>query len=446
MSGELARAAIGWRQIAGLGVALVVAGQFTGWNYGLAAGGWANMVAATLLMAVLCFGLALCVAELSAARPSAGGLYVYCEAAFGPFAGYAVGFAVFAALSISTGAAVQFVSAYCEHAFGFGGWPLKLALFAAIIALHARGVGEAMRWMVGAGVLAVVAIGLFDMTMLPYFDPAKLTVDGRPPAVDLAGVIACIPFAIWLFISVEQTAAASEEVRDPARAMPRGIIAAIVILLLSALSVLLLAAGGGGVAQVGAADDPMLAAMTSPLAQGGPGPMVMIVGAGGMLGLVATLFSLIYSASRQLFALARDGHLPAVLARTNRRGAPHVALLLVGAIGVAMASVRPESILLAVVLLLSASYVVLLAAFIRLRRRQGDLHRPFRAWGGQVTAALCLCLALLVCVACFQVEVPVLVGLALLLGAAGLCYLWSRRHRAPASPAFVSPMERSSDV
>lgn len=439
----LAKSALGWRQIAGLGVALVVAGQFSGWNYGLAHG-WANMVVATLLMALLCFGLALCVAELSAAQPNAGGLYVYCEAAFGPFAGYMVGFAVFAALSIGPGAAAEFISAYCGHIFGFGGWALKLPLLAAIVALHIRGVGEAMRWLVGAGLLAVACILLFDAAMLPHFSIANLSPPGEPLHVSAAGIFACIPFAIWLFLSVEQTAAASEEVADPGRNMPRGIITAIGILLLSALGVLLLAAGGGGVQRVGAADDPLFAAMTGPNALGPSSWLVTVVGAGGILGLIATLFSLIYSASRQLFALARDGHLPAFLGRTNRLGAPYAALLLVGAVGVGASTVRPDKILLAVVLLLSASYVVLLAAFVRLRLTRPDLHRPFRAPGGIATAGLCLCLAAIVCIACFQVEAAVLMGLGLLFAVAALAYLHGRRGASSPSPPPLS--ERPYDV
>jgi hypothetical protein len=70
---------LGWPKIAGLGIALVVAGQFSGWNFGLMAGGWLNMLIATLLMALLCGGLALCVAELSTALPSAGGVFVYAQ-------------------------------------------------------------------------------------------------------------------------------------------------------------------------------------------------------------------------------------------------------------------------------------------------------------------------------------------------------------------------------
>ncbi|WP_447725857.1 amino acid permease [Sphingomonas koreensis] len=408
----LARSAVGWAQIAGLGISLVIAGQFSGWNYGLSAG-WANMVVATLLMAVLCFGLALCVAELSAARPHAGGLYAYCQAEFGRFPGYLVGVAVFGALAIGTGAASTFISAYCTHVFGFGGLPLKLLLFAVIVGIHLRGVGEAMRWMIAAGVLSVLCIGVFVLAMAPHFATANLVTPAIPLTVTPMGVFSCVPFAIWLFISVEQIAAASEEVENPGKAIPRGMLVAITTLLFSAVGILLVSAGGGGIAQVASADDPLFAALSSPLAGGGQPVVAKLVGLGGMLGLLATMFSLIYSASRQLYALARDGHLPSFVARTNGRGAPHLALLIVAGIGILTSSVEPQRILLCVVLSLTASYIVLLAAFIRQRTLEPDLHRPFRAWGGRGTALICMALACLVFAACFQLDTVVLTAVAL---------------------------------
>jgi len=399
----IAKPILGWPHVAGLGIALVVAGQFSGWNYGLVGSGWGNMVVATLLMALLCFGLALCLAELSAARPHAGGLYFYCAEAFGTLVGSAVGCAVFVALAIGTGAASEFVSAYASHVLGFGGWPLKFALFGMILALHLRGVGEAMRWMMAAGMLAIMGILLFDLAMLPHFDPANLTRAGERLHIEVAGVFACIPYAIWLFISVEQSAAASEEVGNPARDMPRGIVGAIATLLVSALGVLVLGAGASGIERIGNAADPLYAAMAS-VPAGVPHWIVVAVGLSGILGLVATLFSLIYAASRQLFALARDGFMFAPLARTNRFGSPHLALVLVSVMGLVASTVPPDRILLAVVLSLSAAYIVLLAAFIRLRIIWADIERPFRAWGGILMAAVCLLLAIALFLACFRAD------------------------------------------
>jgi len=294
-----------------------------------------------------------------------------------------------------------------------------------------------MRLMMAAGVLAILGILLFDIALLPNFDPANLTRGGEGLHVDARGVFACIPYAIWLFISVEQSAAASEEVGDPARDMPRGILVAIVTLLVSALGVLVLGVGAGGIERLGDAADPLYAAMAG--GRGVPHWIVAVVGSSGILGLIATVFSLIYAASRQIFALARDGFMPAILARTNRFASPHVALLSIGAIGLAASAVPPDRILLAVVLLLSGSYVVLLAAFIRLRLTRPDAVRPFRAWGGVPMASLCLLLAAGLFLACFRADARVLIGLCLLIALAAGNHL-IRRHRAP------DPIERIVDV
>jgi len=423
----LEKAAIGWKEIAGLGVGLVVAGQFAGWNYGLAVGGWGNMLVATGLMSMLCFGLALCVAELASALPNAGGLYTYCEAAFGRSAGYAVGVAVFTALAIGSGAAAEFISAYARSVLGVGGAPLKLALFIAIIALHVRGVGEALAALLVAGALAVVALLVFGVAMAPHFSAHNLATSGQI-SIGGAGVFACIPFAIWLFLSIEQIATSAEEAREPGRDIPKGVAAAIAVLMITALCVLVLGPGAGGVERVAKADDPLYAAMSA-VSPGATRWLAPVVGGGAVLGLIATMFSLIYGASRQLFALARDAYAPQQLAWSNHAGAPAAALLVVGAIGFPLSFVSPSKILVAVVLLLSASYVVMLAGFIRLRLRRPGLARPYRAPGGVVTAGAVLVLSVVVLIACIQSDRDVLLALSALAAAAAAWFLVAGRLR-----------------
>lgn len=427
----LNQSALGWPKIAGLGIALVVAGQFSGWNFGLAAGGWLNMLVATLLMAALCSGLALCVAEMSAAQPSAGGVFAYAQSAFGPFVGYLIGVATALALIIGTGAAATFICAYTESVLGFGGWPVKIALFAVIIGVHIRGVGEALGLTLLAGAVAVAALLIFGGAMLPFVQFDQLLSVTPSNELSLSGVFACVPFAIWLFITVEQTGSAAEEAREPGRNMPRGILAAIGVLLLTALTVLICAPGAGGVALVGAAGDPLYAAMTSPSAYGQDNWLATVVGLGALFGLVATFFSLTYAGSRQLYAMARDGHLPGLLARTNGRGSPYNALLLTAVIGLPMSLVAPETILVAVVLLLNLCYLFLFAAYLRIRRTQPNLPRPFRFRAGPAVASLGLLLTLAVIAACFQLEVTVLLTIAATLGLFALSFVIQKLRARP---------------
>lgn len=411
----LKKSALGWPKIAGLGIALVVAGQFSGWNFGLMAGGWLNMLIATLLMALLCGGLALCVAELSTALPSAGGVFVYAQSAFGPFVGYLVGVACALALTVGTGAAATFICAYTESIFGLGGWPVKIALFVVIIGIHLRGVGEAMGLTMIAGVIAVAALLTFGVAMAPHVELANLLTmpaASAGPAISLGGIFACVPFAIWLFITVEQTGSAAEEADNPGRSMPRGILAAIGTLLVTALVVLVCAPGAGGVEAVGSAGDPLYAAMTSTNAYGDASWLAKVIGCGAVFGLIATFFSLVYAASRQLFAMARDGLFPQWLGKTGKRGTPFPALLLIGAIGLPLSAIDPATVMLAVVLLLNVCYLFIFGAYLRIKRSQPDLPRPFRLAGGTVIAWLGLALTLVVIAACFQLDLMMLIALA----------------------------------
>ncbi|MCY1344542.1 ethanolamine permease [compost metagenome] len=420
----LKRGVLRWPQIAGLGISLVVAGQFSGWNYGLAGNGWTNMLFATLLMAVLCGGLALCVTELSTAQPHAGGVFAYAQLAFGPFVGYLVGACCALALSIGTGTVANFLSAYMESVFGFGGWPVRIGLFVAIIGIHIIGVGEALGVTLLAGAAAAVALLAFGGVMLPHVQWSNLVpAGGLAEGVSLAGVFACVPFAIWMFLCVEQVSSAAEEAAEPGRAMPRGIIAAVGTLLVTALTVMFAAPGVAGLETVGSAGDPLYAAMTHGGLYAEHDWLPLLVGSGAVCGLLATFFSLVYSASRQIYALARDGYFPVALTRTNRRGSPYVALLLLALIGLPLTVVPPERMMLGLVLLMCSCHLVLFAAYLRLRRSQPQLARPFRLRGGPLVAALGMLLTLVVIAACFQLEVALLSALAVAVAALVLNYV-----------------------
>lgn len=422
---DLRRKTIGWKKIAGLGVGLVVAGQFAGWNYGLSRASWPDMIVATFLMATLCFALSLCVAELATAIPNAVGLYTYCEESFGPAAGYGVGVAIFVALAVSTGAAAEFISAYSQFVTGFGGPVFKLILFAIIIAIHMKGVGEALLVLLVAGLIAVLSLLTFGLVMLPHFELQNVLPDGKWQ-IDAGGIFACIPFAIMMFIAVEQTATSAEEATNVERDIPLGMFSAIGVLLLTAMCVLVLAPGAGGASRIGAAADPLLEAMRAP-AGGVAIWLAQIVGAGALFGLIATLFSLVFSASRQLFALARDGFLPALLSYQNKSGTPIVSLGTIGLIGFPLSFISPDKIIVTMVTLLTASYCVVLAGFIRLRLNRPELHRPFRAPGGVVTALIALLLSALVFVACLSANPDALIPMGAVLLIATGWYIARRR-------------------
>ncbi|TLY80349.1 MAG: amino acid permease [Gammaproteobacteria bacterium] len=395
--------ALGWLKVAGLGIAIAISGQFSGWNYGLSTGGWGGLVVAALITGLFYLGFTQCVAELAAAMPTAGGFETYCRKAFGTSAGYLVGMSVLIALAIAVGVVANFTAAYGKAVLGIGEVPLKIALFGVVLLLQLRGAREAVGATMVVGLTAVGVLLLFAACMAPFVSAQHLLPaqehDLFPHGV--GGVFASLPFALWLFLGVEQAALAAEEAADPSRTIPKALTIAVVTLLLVGLGVLFFGPAGGGTEQLRGADDPLYAALTSPFAYGKQGWLTKTIGSGALIGLVATFFSVVYTSSRQLYSLARDGYLPSSLAATNSKQAPHAALAVVVGIGILAALFPPAKAMLLVIFLLCVSYVFVLAAFVRLRLRNAALPRPYRAFGGYVTAYATAAVCLLVLWACF---------------------------------------------
>jgi len=74
-----------------LGVGAVISGHFSGWNLGLASGGWGGMLIAAILIAIMYLGLVFCIAEMSPALPHTGAAYSFARSAMGPWGGFVTG-------------------------------------------------------------------------------------------------------------------------------------------------------------------------------------------------------------------------------------------------------------------------------------------------------------------------------------------------------------------
>ena len=399
--------ALGWANVAGLGIAIAISGQFSGWNFGLAAGGWGGILVAALLMAVFYLGYSQCVAELAAAMPSAGGFETYCRRAFGVSAGYVVGMSVLLALALAIGVVANFTAAYGTSVLGVNTVIVKAVLFAVVLGLQLRGVREAVGVTMVVGIIAVFVLALFALSMAPFARVANLASQegsGGFLPHGAFGIFAAIPYALWMFLGVEQAALAAEEAIDPARTMPKALTIAVLALFVAGLGVLITGPAGAGTDHLGTVQDPLYAALTSPLAFGRENWLTRIIGLGALVGLVATFFSIVYASSRQLFSLGRDGYLPIQVAATNRRQVPATALYIVVGVGVVASLFPPEKLILPIVFLFNVTFLFALAAFIRLRRRQPELERPYRAVGGVATAVVTALLSLVVLAACFVQE------------------------------------------
>jgi ethanolamine permease len=303
--------------------------------------------------------------------------------------------------------------------------------------------------------IAVVALLVFVVGMIPQFDPGKLL---DIPATDAAGASSFIPFGyagilaafvygIWFFLAIEGVPLAAEEARDPKRDMPRGIIAAMLVLLVFAALMLLLAPGGAGSSTIQSSDNPLPEALRA--ATGESSILADFVNYAGLAGLVASFFSIIYAYSRQLFALSRAGYLPRALSVTGGRKTPILALIVPGVIGLLLAGITKDGALLINIAVFGAtvSYVLMMLSHIVLRRREPDLERPYRTPGGTLTTGVALVLAVCAVIATFFVDVRA-AGITAAIFLVALAYFWlySRHHLVSNAPeeefAAIADAER----
>ena len=242
---SLRAGAAGWVLLAGLGVAYVISGDYAGWNFGLAEGGWGGLLIATVLMAIMYTCMVLGLAELSSTLPVTGAGYGFARRALGPLGGFATGTAILIEYAIAPAAIVIFIGGYVESLDIFGiesGWPVYLFFYAVFVGIHLYGVGEALKLIFAITVIAVVGLVVFVVGMIPEFDASNLTNIAPTDAAGasdfipfgIAGILSAFVYGIWFFLAIEGVPLAAEETRDPKRDMPRGIIAGMLILLVFA--------------------------------------------------------------------------------------------------------------------------------------------------------------------------------------------------------------------
>ena len=218
-----------------LGVAAVISGDFSGWNLGFAVGGWGGMFVATIIITVMYLGLTYSIAEMSPALPHTGGAYSFARTAFGPWGGFITGVAENIEYVLTPAVIVYFIGTYLTAifetptAFQPLWWIFGYIVF---IGANTRGVELSFLVTVMVTLLAILILAVFFISALPFFDFGKYAMNiGVDPttgaAVELAdghgpflpfgihGVLASLPFAVWLFLAIEQLAARGGRIGRP---------------------------------------------------------------------------------------------------------------------------------------------------------------------------------------------------------------------------------------
>ncbi|WAP60572.1 APC family permease [Streptomyces sp. S465] len=282
--------------------------------------------------AVVAYCNATSSARLAARYPASGGTYVYGRERLGAFWGYLAGWSFVVGKTASCAAMALTVGAYV--------WPgqahaVAVAAVVALTAVNYAGVQKSA-WLtraIVAVVLAVLAAVVVTALTSQAADAARLDVGAD---ASLGGVLQAGGLLFFAFAGYARIATLGEEVKDPARTIPRAIPIALGITLVvyAVVAVAALVVLGPG----------RLAHAAAPLSEAvrvaGGGRLAPVVRVGAAVAALGSLLALVLGVSRTTLAMARDHHLPHVLAAVHPRfKVPHRAELVVGAVVAVLAAV-----------------------------------------------------------------------------------------------------------
>ncbi|NQZ94964.1 MAG: ethanolamine permease [Myxococcales bacterium] len=436
-----------------LGVGAVISGDFFGWNFGIAAGGFGGLLIATVVITLMYIGLCFSIAEMSAALPHAGGAYSFARSSMGPWGAYVTGLAENMEYILTPATIVVGIGGYLGAIFGTNpdAAPLWwLGAYVVFVGLNMAGAALTFRFTVLITLLALGILGVFYVGAIPHFDLAH-ALDVEPEVggtrwlpFGVAGVFAALPFAIWFYLAIEELPLAAEEAQAPQRDMPRGILVGLATLVVCAFLTLFLNAGiSPGAAALGASDEPLFEGFKTIFGVG-IGSQVLALMA--VAGLVASFHTIVFAYGRQIFSLSRAGYFPGWLSLTNSRDAPHVALAVGGLLGYAVALVihglGPDHPVGAVLLNMAVfgavlSYCLQMISFILLRVNLPNIERPYRSPFGIPGAVVALAIAATTLVALFvsdPVYQKVVVGAAIWYALGLVYFALHGRHNLVLSP------------
>jgi amino acid transporter/mannitol/fructose-specific phosphotransferase system IIA component (Ntr-type) len=172
---------------------------------------------------------ALSKSELATAMPTSGGTYVYLERAFGPLAGTVSGIGLWLSLLLKSAFALIGFSAYLSVLVEVPEKPVAITLLLAITALNIVGVsiiGKLQKVIVGIVLILLIIMSLYGLTTMDmsYFD-AGFTKG-------TTGFLAAAAFVYVSYAGVTKVAAIAEEVKDPHRNLPLGILISWILVML----------------------------------------------------------------------------------------------------------------------------------------------------------------------------------------------------------------------
>lgn len=322
--------ALGALDLTFLGIgAIIGAGIFVLTGVGASYAG-PGLVLSFVLAGFACVMAALCYAEFAAMIPIAGSAYSYSYATMGELVGWIIGWDLVLEYAVASAAVAAGWSHYLTvileglgihlpamivHAPGtvpgaLIDLPAMLIVFAVSVILYI-GVRESAR--VNAVIVTIKLIAVVIVVVVGVFFVRPANWSPFLP-FGWGGVLRGAAYIFFAYIGFDAVSTAAEEVVDPNRALPIGILASLGICTVLYIAVAVVLTGMVPIANIDI-DAPLAAAFVTR----GMNFVAGIVSIGAVAGLTSVLLVLLLGQSRIFFAISRDGLLPPAFSRVHPR-------------------------------------------------------------------------------------------------------------------------------
>jgi APA family basic amino acid/polyamine antiporter len=380
---------------------------------------------------------ALCVAELAAALPHAGGEYVYLREAYGPMPAFLSGWtSFFVGFSAPLAVAAYVAAMYLLTPFGSTGedatYTLKItaAIIIAAITLPNLIAHRHSAWT--QNLTTVVKFGLFVVLVVAAFLSGRGRLaqlgEGRPiNQVEFGTAVTQLFYVMFAYSGWNAASYLAGEVKNPSRVLPRSLLLGTALVVGLYLALNLVFAYAVPLADVtfennNAERVPQLAVENL----FGPGAANVFSVALGLT-FLATVSAFIITGPRIYYAMATHGLFPSIAARTNARGVPTWATLLQSGCALVILFVTDfRNLYQYAAVGLSLFALLFIAAVYVLRWRQPEMERPFRVPGYPVVPAIFMIVTLFMAIFAFkQWPKPSLYSLGSIVLGIPVYYAWS---------------------
>ncbi|GKT02709.1 APC family permease [Furfurilactobacillus sp. WILCCON 0119] len=305
-----------------------------------------------IIAAIVCGLAAMCYAEFSSALPIAGSAYSYGNVIYGQFIGWLLGWALVLEYMLSVAAVSTGWAGYFNALLAGFNIHMPKALSGAFDPAHGTYINLvavlivlAVAWLLSGGmktstkvqnimvVVKIAIILIFVVVGLFYVKPANW----HPFFPYKGGVLAGASAVFFAFLGFDVVAASAAEVKNPKRNMPIGIIGTLIIASILYVAVSVVLTGIVSYKELNVADPVAFA-----LQRVGQNWGAALVSLGALAGMFTMMLAMIYSSSRLVYSIGRDGLLPKKLGTVDKAtGTPRASLTVVTIIIAVMGGLIP---------------------------------------------------------------------------------------------------------